>query len=308
MKEVNLFALCALIALITVFSGCNIYVEIPAGFIGKILTPKGWEEGIHESGMVDIGRENSDGSYNVLVLLESTSTTVKEQFLGSEINLDKEDHRVTTQNQVPLAVDLYVRVGLVVNSDGRIDKSTANAVFSTITPKKNYNDQNRVRVITLDDVYDQYARMDIRSDTRKIFKEYKDDQDVSRKFSAICDSIGFMVAQTFKMNKVPLKLYNAQLGNVKIDQSVWQARSQQVAADAEVARINAVGQALKDNPAYLTYMQWDKAVECSKNGATIVIAGNDPVANMYGAASYARGKQATKPNPMAESPEGATKP
>ena len=63
-------------------SGCTTnVVNIPAGFVGKMLTPTGWQDKWLEAGQVDLGVKNSNGTYNTLVLLEVTSTTVKESFL-----------------------------------------------------------------------------------------------------------------------------------------------------------------------------------------------------------------------------------
>ena len=79
------------------FIGCsNVIREIPAGYVGKVLTPSGWQNEIREAGQVDIGTVGGNGTYNTLVLLEATSTAVKESF-GQAMGNDKEEDRKSTR-------------------------------------------------------------------------------------------------------------------------------------------------------------------------------------------------------------------
>src|ERR1035437_6541689 len=58
MKKYGMSLFALLFAIL--FTGCNNYVNIPAGFIGKILTPTGWTKGIIEAGQVDLGTPSDD--------------------------------------------------------------------------------------------------------------------------------------------------------------------------------------------------------------------------------------------------------
>src|SRR5262245_17037129 len=77
--------------------------SIPAGYMGRVLTPTGWEQSPRSEGQVDLRGVNGNGNFSVLVLLEASSTTVKEQFLAANADPGKQDntdHRVTTKDGV----------------------------------------------------------------------------------------------------------------------------------------------------------------------------------------------------------------
>src|SRR5215469_17593135 len=132
----------ALIAVVAVsLSACNVK-EIPAGYVGRVLTPTGWEDKIYEAGQVDLGTKHFIGTYNTLVLLEASSTTVKEQFMSAAMSPDRQDHRVLTKNGTPLAVDVYVRA---MAPD---DPKQRNNIFALVTPAISANDPD-VSVITI---------------------------------------------------------------------------------------------------------------------------------------------------------------
>src|SRR3990172_8501607 len=111
-------------------TGCNAVYDIPPGYVGKTLPPTGWSDDILEAGQINLGKVHGDGTSTSLVLLESTTTTVKEQFMGADESEDKQDHRVRTKNGMPLIVDIYVQIAIPT------DKKTRNEIFTVVTPEK----------------------------------------------------------------------------------------------------------------------------------------------------------------------------
>jgi len=159
MKKVTLSLIVLLTAII--LWGCSSnYSTVPPNFIGKILTPQGWSDGIIESGQVDIGQTNANGLENTLVLVENSTVTVKESF--SKTN--EEDHRISTMNpekSPPLSVDVRVQIGLPT------EKNQREAIFSMVSPQGRRegtpgSDRNseRTSYIYLDSIYyklEQYS-------------------------------------------------------------------------------------------------------------------------------------------------------
>ncbi|MFA6364903.1 MAG: hypothetical protein WCW78_00675 [Candidatus Paceibacterota bacterium] len=255
------------------FIGCSSDVKnIPPGYIAKILTPTGWEKDVREAGQVDIGTLDNEKRGNTLVLMEATSVTIKEQFMeaNSPENQDKQDHRVMLKGGTPVVVDIYAQVSVPVDPELR------NAAFAQITPKSSDKDE-RVKVINLGDIYDRFAKMSIRSYTRSIFAKYQDYNEVLQNYTKINAEISTMVMKVFKENKVPLELISASLSNVKPDQAIWEASNKQSAAASEVAAINMVGDAMRKNPGYLQFKQWETIEKIAGKGVnlTLIVGGSD---------------------------------
>ncbi len=272
MKLKNLFVVTMILTGVFILSGCSSYHEIPTGHVGKILTPTGFQAKIWEAGMADLGEAGMGGAQNILVLLEANSTTVKEQFLSADASPDKQDHRILTKNGTPLAVDVYVRAMVPE------DQKSRDAIFAQVTPSADKKDP-RTRWITLKDVYARFAAMDVRNRIRETFSKYDGHKDVMANYTAVNKEIAEAVVDVFKLNKVPILLQNVELSNVKPDEAVWEADNEKAAADTKVYSINKIGQALRDNPQYVGFMQWEAAQKIaeigSKNGTnTVVIVGS----------------------------------
>ena len=264
----NLFLV--LMAAITLMSCENAIRNIPSGYIGKVLTPTGWQKGIIEAGQHDIGITNNNGTSNSLVLMEATTTTVKESF--SKEGEGGEDHRVRTLDRTPLSVDIYVQIAIPV------DENLRDGAFASITPKATGTD--RVSVISITDVYDKFVKMIVRGKVREIFAKYKNADEIMQKYAVINAEIGAMVLDVFKQSKAPCELIGAQLSNVKEDADVLASQNQLVAADNKVKEIEKIGEALKNNPQYAMIKKWDALQEIAKSGknVTIIVSdGRDPV-------------------------------
>ncbi|TSC77134.1 MAG: hypothetical protein G01um101431_317 [Parcubacteria group bacterium Gr01-1014_31] len=288
--------------------GCDNMKQVPPGFIAKKLTPTGWEKKLYESGMVNVGTKSNDGTMNILVICEATTATIKEQF-GKEAagNTDAEDHRMLTKDGVPLTVDVYVRVLLPDDEENR------NSIFVMVTPKATPDIQ--VQRILLEDVYERFARPNIRSGARAIFAEQDSYTAVYQNFKTISDKVGALVAETFKNAKVPLRLQAVELSNVKPDDIIWQANAAKASADAEVNRIKAIGDSLKASPEYREYMMWKQLEKIAEVGSktglnTIIIVpvGGETLGKQIAAAEYLRQQVAPKgtkivPTPPPPQPE-----
>lgn len=284
-----------------VITGCGQeYKEIPAGHVGRVLTATGWQEQVREAGMVDLRDTDMQGRYSVLVLLEATSTTVKEQFLAK--GTDSEDHRVLTKNGTPLTVDLYTRALLPEN------ESVRNAIFVQVTPED--TGDSRIKRITIERIYDRFARMDVRGKVRGIFAQYEDYEAVYANYDEINAKIATAVLETFKQNGVPLKLQNAQLSNVKPDETIWAAQNIKVAADAQVVAIDKVGAAYRRNPEYGIAKKWESLIQIVEKGGqngtnTVIITDGRSGGEEWASAEYLRQRLQPKgspPKPESEAP------
>lgn len=259
-------------ALAAVLGACSSYHEVPPGHVGKVLTTTGWQEKVWEAGMVDLGQAGSGGQQNILVLLEADSITVKEQFLTADAMADRQDHRVLTK-KTPLTVDIRIRA-LVPP-----DPQTRNNIFVQVTPWFNKDDPRR-RWISVQKVYEQFATMDVRNRIRLIFSQYDDYKDVMTKYTEVNDKVSAAIVTAFAANKVPLKLQGVALSNIKPDAQVWEAENTKASAEAKVSAINAIGEALRKNPMYVHFQQWESAEKIASIGAqkgnnTVVIVGNN---------------------------------
>jgi len=303
-----------LIVAAAAISACSEFREVPAGYVGKVLTPTGWQQQVVTAGQIDLGEKASNGSYNVLVLLESSTKTIEEQFKENDPK-DNQDHRVMTASRVPLAVDVYVQVGVPADPSNAEDKRMMESIFAQVTPAEVKNDA-RVRIITLNDIYERFAAPTIRGKTRSIFAKYKDDEAIFANYDEVNREVAKMVADTFTQGKVPLKLLLAQISNVKVDKAVWQAQAIKATADAQVYSIEHVGEALRKNPQYQSIVKYDALKEIAKTGSasgvnTIIIesgaTGNERTsAQAFTAAEYATERVARQMTP--KPPAQPTKP
>ena len=254
-------AMALLVVVVISLTSCAKIVNIPPGYVGKILTPTGWESKIYEMGQMDIGDFDNEGRGNRAVMLEATSVTIKEQFKTSD--KDGEDHRIMSKDRIPLVVDIYMQTQLPA------EKRMRDSIFAQVTPKPGADDQ-RVFKITLEEVYVRFAKMTIRGKTREIFSRYTADQ-VMTNYERVNKEIKAMVSDTFTRNKVPLDLIDGQLSNVKVDPKIWDAMNKKVAAERDVKTINMIGEAIRKNPGYIQKYKWDQLEKISGKGVTIIV-------------------------------------
>jgi regulator of protease activity HflC (stomatin/prohibitin superfamily) len=234
-----------LLSAIMCLASCqNVVRNIPSGYVGKMLTPTGYSDEILEAGQADLGEVKSNGTSTSLILLEVTTTTIKESFdaAGSDPN-EAGDHRVRTKDGAPVAVDIYVQVAVPQ------DKKLRDGIFSMISPQA--TGDARVSSITIGAVYSQFAKMTIRGNVRSIFAKYQNVDSVYANYARINAEISLMVIDVIKQSKAPFEILNAQLSNVKEDPTILDSKNKLVAAQNEVSAAKMLGEAIAKNPNYL---------------------------------------------------------
>ena len=256
-------------------TSCQTIIPVPPGFQAKLLTPSGFEEDVKGPGQVDIGKQTAQGVGNQLVLLESTAMTVKEPFT-QKINAEteeKEDHRLRTSDGTPLNGDIYVQIGVPT------DKSTLDDVFTSITPRQTDND--RVYMVSIVDIYKQYAQMTVRGKVREIFAGYKDAESVMASIEKINGEITLASHEIFKNSGAPVLLMSVSISNIKEDDEILKSKNELIAATNEAQSIALKGAAMKKNPDYLKLRELEvieKFAETSGNTLILTMGeGSSPI-------------------------------
>lgn len=262
-KFIPFFAL-FIMSIIFLTSCSNAVYDVPAGYVGKKLTPTGWDSHVLEAGQIDLGTTNSNGTSTSLVLLESTTSTVKEQFMGKEESQDKQDHRCRTKDGSPLIVDIYVQVATPA------DEKSRDAIFAMVTPSATKSD--RVSLITLNDIYEKFVKQNIRGSVRAIFAQYENADSVMHNWNKINAQVGETVLDIVKQTHAPFQIVSTQLSNVKEDDAVLAAKNQQLAAKDQIQTIKDIGEALRQNPQYLEKQRLDMLEKVgASDKATVII-------------------------------------
>lgn len=257
-----------------VLTSCQNIVPVPPGFQAKLLTPSGFEGDVKGPGQVDIGRQTAQGVGNQLVLLESTAMTVKEPFT-QKINAEteeKEDHRLRTSDGTPLNGDIYVQIGVPT------DKSVLDDVFSSITPQQ--TDNNRVYLVSIVEIYKQYAQMTVRGKVREIFAGYKSTGEVMANIEKINGEITLASHEIFKNSGAPVLLMSVSISNIKEDDEILASKNALIAADNKVQEIERVGKILKQYPGYIELEELKvlaKFAETSGNTLILTIGDDQPI-------------------------------
>ena len=254
-----------LLAIAFCFASCqNVVRTIPSGYVGKTLTPTGFSDEILESGQVDLGDENNNGTFTSLVLLEVTTTTIKESFdaAGSDPN-EAGDHRVRTKDGAPVAVDIYVQVAVPQ------DKKLRDGIYSMLSPQATTD--ARVSTISVNAVYSQFAKMTIRGNVRKIFAKYQNVDSVYANYAAVNAEISLMVISVIKESKAPFEVLSAQLSNVKEDPTILESKNKLVAAQNEVAAAELLGNAIRKNPNYMEMVRLQTIEKIGTSGKSSII-------------------------------------
>ncbi len=252
-----------LVAASTMLFSCNGTIEdIPAGYVGKVLAPTGWNKELVKSGQIDIGNE-TDGKKSSLVLLETTTCTVKEQFLKDD-SADKTDHRVVTKNGTPLSTDAYVMI--TVPDDDAI----RNGVFSMFTAEPDANDKRR-SYIRINTIYDKLVKQSVRGIVRTVFSKYETYEDIMKNYEAVNAEIATKIIEVAKMSNAPFKIISVQLSNVKEDDAILNSKNQLVATDNEVQRIKKINDALAASPKYLEKYRLDVMLEVGKANKNLIL-------------------------------------
>jgi hypothetical protein len=173
------------------------------------------------------------------------------------------------------------------------DESTRDRIFTLVTPAPDPQD-DRIRRISIQNIYERFAQMKIRNNIRMIFAGYPTYKDVAANFGRVNDQISAMVIRTFDEDRVPLKLQDVQLSNVKQDPAVFKAQNDLAAAEAQADAIAKIGEAIRRNPENREYMKWQSLKEIAatgtQKGTNTLIVVDGETGGSWGQAAYARGK------------------
>src|SRR5215475_13572320 len=136
--------------------------------------------------------------------------------------------------------------------------------------------------------------MKIRNNIRMIFARYATYKEVAANYASINDAISNMVVRTFNEDRVPLKLQDVQLSNVKQDPAVFKAKNDLAAAEAQADAIAKIGEAIRRNPEYREYMKWQSLKEIAATGTqkgtnTLIVVDGETTGS-WAQAAFARGK------------------
>lgn len=269
MKRVMLLVI---VTFVLIMTGCSSYKQVPSGYAGKMLTPSGWQEKIYTSGQVDIGTTRSDGEANCLVLVENTSVTVTESFLGPGASKAGEDHRIVTRDDmVPLSVD--VRISFMSPD---FSKKESDKLFTLITPEPMEGGDSRIRVIRLENIYKNLGKLEVRSAIRRTFdyqvKTYK--QALASR-NQLNDAIGSDVMKAIVESGVPLRVKSVDLSMMMPDENIWKTTAANSAADAQIISLEKLADKINKTPNGLeiyNLIMMREAMEIgSRNGTNTVI-------------------------------------
>lgn len=263
------------------------YYRVPAGYVGKVLTPNGWQKGVIEAGQVNLGGTDMDNRSNSLVLLEASGTQVKEQFMEKDPK-DAQDHRIITSggpgaSQMSVATDVYIRLRVPA------DEALRNRVYAEITAGVD-KDNSRISWITVQGIYNRFVQQESRSIIRRIIGGYADDLDIQKHRVEIETQIKAALFERMQELGVPLELQSVTLSNVMPDKSVMDSRNRNNSASAEVQAIDSIGAAIARNPRYID-LQQVQAMErvCTESGKAghpcTMIVGIDGAGHAYAARS-----------------------
>lgn len=241
-------------------TSCGEFKSIPAGYVGKTLTPTGWSKGIIEAGQVSLKDESVNGEKERLVLLEATSVSIKESYAKTTVDGKEVDNRIDIGS--PTTVDVYIRV------KAPSDEVLRDAIFAQITAEV-IND--RLSMIKLDSVYTRLAKMDVRSAIRQVLSKYSSVDSIRHHQDKVNDELGAAVLAMFKRSGVTLELQNVVISNIQEDAIVLESMNRQLAAQSEVATIDSIGAAIRRNPQYLTMKKYQTYEAVASKGATMVM-------------------------------------
>ena len=235
-------SLVAAFAAVTALSGCGQavpeYFTVRPGFACKVLTPNGYENEWHETGMMNLGGQGLGGIKDQAVCIETTTYQVEEQFMQDDPR-DHQDHRVLTRTGQRVAYDFYVR--LIVPNDHAIWDSVLAQI--TASPSQDATEQGRVSYITVADIFERYGNQEARSFGREAATGYDSDLDMNNNRPALETALTKNLDQRLHELHAPLQLQGIAVSNVVADPVVQNARNSALTA----ASVREVAQSYSDN-------------------------------------------------------------
>lgn len=239
---------------LALLAGCQQSFEtVSPNEFGMILTPTGFQNDILKPGGYDIGTEEQSGKGNKLYLVDGSLIGVKESFVIEE----GEDHRCSMKGAQPLVLD--VRFTFAIPDVNAPDGPKHLARLMSLSRAVAVEGKTRVFRINPQEVYENQAKQEVRGKIRQLCASFATFEEAEASFidnseNGMTAKIEAFVREVLAENKVPLTLLSAQPSNMKPDQTVVDANSAQIAADARVKAVEVVVNYLADDP---TGRRWD---------------------------------------------------
>lgn len=148
MKVSNMMKFSAMALAATLMVGCGERVEVPPGFVGKIMTKDGYQEG--------------------LIPTSKLRLPVCVNYCDRMVLLDNTDKSYVEPMEVFIPGDkLNIKVDLRATLS--VDPQKADALFNKL-PQQTQNDQ--LSVITADSIYNTYGRQILQAEVRALLTKY----------------------------------------------------------------------------------------------------------------------------------------
>ncbi len=234
---------------------CNDYRDVPPPDIGLKLTSSGYENHIYSPGQVDIGDANQ-GKGDRLVLVQRSGVDTKESFAIITDGPEKGDHRCLLGDKNPITLDVRVLLALpdYEKPEGVQQLMMALALGNPVVVNKSDNTAGDGRVIRIDgiSIYEQQARQQVRKEIRRLCSEYPNFDAIFDAFKDTSDKglekrIEHIVAEALKAKNVPLHLISAGPSNLKPDDAIMQARSEQQATSTRIENTERIARSLAED-------------------------------------------------------------
>lgn len=242
----NFFITSICFVMLCLLTGCSNYADIPPNSIGMMLTPTGYEDRVYTPGQVDIGEEDTSNKGNKVVLIQRSGIQVKEQFIGKEGSVDKEDHRCLTADDSPVTVDVRILLALPDYEKPEGKKDLARIfLLGNPEPVANASPAGRILQITAESIYAEQAQQQVRAKIRQIVVGYKNFSALSKAFAdegenGLTKKIETAISSSLVQQSIPLRVVSASVSNLKPDQSVVEAVAAKQAADERVKAIKTL--------------------------------------------------------------------
>lgn len=238
-------------------SGCSqSFKNIPPNKIAQVLTPSGYEGKIYTPGQVDIGVADSSGRGNQLVLIERSGVSPEEQFREpgastEESEQDTSDHRCLTEDQNPMTLDIRLILALP-DYESEQGQKDLQRLFLLGNPQP-VPGEDRVLEIKARDIYEQFAKQDVRRKIRQICAQFPDYSAAFKSFSSndpdsFNNRIEKAVADVLKDRNVPMRLVSAAVSNMKPDASIINAGVLKKSAEMRREAMDVIVKYLADDP------------------------------------------------------------
>lgn len=266
-------ALCAF-ALVAFAAGCESEIrDVPPSYVGRLLTTTGWADNILTPGQANIGKLDTSGRGSTLVLIQTSAFSVEESFIRKGENT--EDHRVLTSDQSPVSLDIR----FLFTSPDIANQKGAEDVKRLFTLGNPSQKGNRVMEISLESIYAEQAKLQVRGKIRDCVGQFKDFDDIFQHRDKLNTTVRKLLSEVLADRNVPLVLVDCQVSNIAPDPQVRDNQIKLQAAQAEIDSMKKLQVYLDQNPSARLIFVLGKLKEiasiASQRGNNTIILSSD---------------------------------